>query len=339
MKKALVISGGGSKGAFAVGALTHIHKHVLPLDQFDIYCGTSTGSLITPFAILGQAGLDLLTELYTKSKTEDIITTGAVGDLLGEVSLFSALPLKNLINNTLLAAHIPKILAKSLFLSTVCLQTEKLTFFSTKNAPSTQDYEVIQISTEADIQRAMLASACQPVFTEPIIVQPTKPHLQYVDGGVRETTPLQVAVDAGATSIIVISLSPANTPPTNSTFGSAFGILLRTIDMYGEDVSHNDYRVPLLYESANGFLESLRANLKTEGLSDATIDALIETNDNPFRGKPIKKIIAIRPNAPLTEGGQGGLVFEKNALKQMFDKGLAKAKEVFPLGAPPVDFV
>ncbi|MGZ8522928.1 MAG: patatin-like phospholipase family protein, partial [Chitinophagaceae bacterium] len=46
MKKALVISGGGSKGAFAVG----VYKHLISgyaLD-FDVLVGTSTGSLIVP---------------------------------------------------------------------------------------------------------------------------------------------------------------------------------------------------------------------------------------------------------------------------------------------------
>ncbi len=47
MSRALVISGGGSKGAFAVGIVKRLLENY-PNLKFDMYVGTSTGSLIVP---------------------------------------------------------------------------------------------------------------------------------------------------------------------------------------------------------------------------------------------------------------------------------------------------
>jgi len=57
MKKGIVISGGGSKGAFAAGVLEVIEN------DFDIYGGSSTGSLLV--ALLAAGKVDLAVKLYT----------------------------------------------------------------------------------------------------------------------------------------------------------------------------------------------------------------------------------------------------------------------------------
>ena len=46
MKKALVISGGGSKGAFAGGVAQYLMRN--QGREYDIFVGTSTGSLLIP---------------------------------------------------------------------------------------------------------------------------------------------------------------------------------------------------------------------------------------------------------------------------------------------------
>jgi len=51
-KTALVISGGGAKGAFAVGVLKYIYTKYRNTGWFAITGGTSTGALISPMAAL-----------------------------------------------------------------------------------------------------------------------------------------------------------------------------------------------------------------------------------------------------------------------------------------------
>ena len=70
MKKALVISGGGSKGAFAGGVAQYLmekeHK------DYDLFLGTSTGSLMVSHLALGL--LDDLKRLYTNVNQDAIFS-------------------------------------------------------------------------------------------------------------------------------------------------------------------------------------------------------------------------------------------------------------------------
>ena len=61
MKKALVISGGGSKGAFAGGVAEYLLKE--KKNTYDIFLGTSTGSLMVSHLALGE--IDALKSIYT----------------------------------------------------------------------------------------------------------------------------------------------------------------------------------------------------------------------------------------------------------------------------------
>lgn len=61
MKKALVISGGGSKGAFAGGVAQYLLQE--KKKKYDLFLGTSTGSLLISHLALGE--IDALHNIYT----------------------------------------------------------------------------------------------------------------------------------------------------------------------------------------------------------------------------------------------------------------------------------
>ncbi len=329
-KTALVISGGGSKGAFAVGALSYIQQHVRPVDQFDIYCGTSTGSLIAPLAAIGE--LALLQKIYTTTRQEDVLIMGGIANLIGNVSLHDATPLKRLIETNLTDARFARLVAsgKPVFLTAICLQTERLVYFGIQPGVPKPDYDQERIQTVTDLRRAMLASACQPVFMQPIEWRPgAVPVRQYVDGGVREPTPFQAAIDNGAQTIIAITNSPAQTPADNQLITKATAMLERTIDLFSEDVSDNDFRLANLYRQTNTYLDRVKAQLRAQGVSPVLIDQAFAQVSNPVAGLPVATIIDIRPQAKLTEGGPGGLTFNPPAMQQMFQKGMDRAKALF----------
>jgi len=66
--KALVISGGGSKGAYA-GGVAH-HLIIEQLKKYNILIGTSTGSLLLPHLALGK--VEKLKSIYTNVTPKDI---------------------------------------------------------------------------------------------------------------------------------------------------------------------------------------------------------------------------------------------------------------------------
>ncbi|MFI2742275.1 patatin family protein [Zhouia sp. PK063] len=68
--RALVISGGGSKGAFAGGVAQYLMQE--QQKTYDIYVGTSTGSLLIPHLANGQ--IDKLYEIYTNVNQRKIFS-------------------------------------------------------------------------------------------------------------------------------------------------------------------------------------------------------------------------------------------------------------------------
>lgn len=329
-KTALVISGGGSKGAFAVGVLRYIQEHVRPVDQFDLYCGTSTGALIVPLAACGE--LALLEQQYTSLRQNDLVKLGVATNLVLGVSLHDATPLRDKIAELLTQDRYDRLRAARarVFLATVCLQTEQLVYWATQPAAASRSYEVMPIESITDLRRAMFASACQPVLMQPVKVRPgAQPVRQYVDGGVREPTPLQAAIDNGAETIIAITLGPRQQPADSPEFTKAVPILERTLDLFSEDVGANDYRLARLYEQGNTYLRAVRQLLADRGVASATIDGAFAQGGNPFAGTAVTTIHEIRPQAKLDEGGPGGLTFDPVAMQGMMAKGQAQAKAYF----------
>ncbi|MVN77543.1 hypothetical protein GO988_14500 [Hymenobacter sp. HMF4947] len=330
-KTALVVSGGGSKGAFAVGVLKYVDQFIQRINTFDIYCGTSTGSLIVPLALCGE--LPLLEHEYTTLQQGDILNLGSIGNLLRGISIHDATPLKNKINELLTDERYATIqhAAASLALATICLQTEQLVYWSSKRfqAPGPY-YDVVPLASATDLRRAMLASSCQPVFMQPIEIRPgAQPTRQYVDGGVREITPLQAAIDQGADTILAITLGPAQTAADNTKMTNAFQILQRTLDLYSEDVGTNDYRLAHLYQQHNTYARAVQQHLVAQGVALPVVQAALAKAGAPFGAAAVTTIHEIRPDAKLEEGGPGGLTFNPQAMQNMLDKGFARAKQYF----------
>ncbi len=70
MKKALVISGGGSKGAFAGGVAEYLLKE--KNKKYDLFLGTSTGSLLVSHLALGK--VNELKNIYTNVSQKTIFS-------------------------------------------------------------------------------------------------------------------------------------------------------------------------------------------------------------------------------------------------------------------------
>lgn len=68
--RALVISGGGSKGAFAGGVAQYLMEH--EKREYDMFLGTSTGSLLVPHLALNK--IDKIYDIFTNVQQQDIFS-------------------------------------------------------------------------------------------------------------------------------------------------------------------------------------------------------------------------------------------------------------------------
>ncbi len=332
MSRALVISGGGSKGAFAVGVLKKLFSDYPALD-FDIFVGTSTGSLMVGLVAIKE--MVMLEKLYTAQKTENIVLEGRLGDRINDVSIFDASPLKELLgkNYTDDKYNAIKASGKKIFLTTTCLQTGLLEVFTTADDPGeAKDYEVKKVVDAEHYRRAVLASACQPVFMQPIKVNinlagDAEQNFQYVDGGVREYAGIQMAIDNGATEIFTILLSPEKEESTDtSEFKDLFSILRKTIDIFSDDVGKNDLIIPDQYNEALQYIDAVKKKMLRNGISSDQVKEFftIRGRESPYEDKVPIKMFTFQPTEALN-GGPGGLSFDPVVMKDMIKKGTVVA--------------
>lgn len=334
MSRALVVSGGGSKGAFAVGVIQRLRATYPNLD-FDKYVGTSTGSLIVPLAAMG--GYDLLEELYSTQTTANIIKKSNIGDRLNQHSIFDANPLWSLIEQYYTDENweILQQSGKKIFLTTTCLQTSELVVFTNDTSfTKAKHYEVMQLVSAEHFRKAVMASACQPVFMPPIKVNKNvpgeaNPHFQFVDGGVREYAGVEMAIDNGATEIFTIILSTGEKVIFDTEFKTIFPIMQQTIDIFMEDVGKNDLIIPSQFNEALVYIDAVKKKMKRAGVDDATINEYfkIRGKENPYEDKVPLKFFTFRPKVPLG-GGPGGLTFDPTEMKQMIATGKRLANDV-----------
>ena len=341
MKRALVISGGGSKGAFAVGVLKELHSLYPKLD-FDIYVGTSTGSLVVSLASINR--IDTLEKIYTSITNSDLFIKGNIVDRLGDTSLFDVTPAWKLIQKyypdtsyDLLSAS-----GKKVFFTTACLQTNELTIFTNDSSSiRPTDYKVIQTINANHFRRAMLASACEPVFMNPIQVGrdvpgAANPDYQYVDGGIIEYIGLQMAIDVGATEIFAILLSPEKPNVLKPQFTNLLDILGETVDILTSEVGKNNVVIADQYAGALKYIAEVKTQMLADGVPQAAIDKYFTLPDpNIFQNKETIKIFKIRPDEPLG-GGPGGLTFNPTEMQGMVAKGQAVFSD-FAAKLPPRD--
>lgn len=140
------------------------------------------------------------------------------------------------------------------------------------------------------------------------------PVRQYVDGGVQEYAGIQLAIEQGTDEVFVIILSGEVNVRVEKRYTSVPDILMRTIEIFTEDLGENDVVIPLLYNKALRYMDAVRANLEQYGIPENKIVQLLHVPGNPFSNKRSVNLHIIRPDGYL--GGEpGGLTFDPAEMK------------------------
>ena len=178
-----------------------------------------------------------------------------------------------------------------------------------------------------------MASACQPVFMQPITVNEAvpgdpNPNFQFVDGGVKEYVGIQMAIDNGATEIFTILLSPEAVEIDNVEYSDPVSILQKTISIFSDNVDKDNLLMPKKYNDALEYIAAVKAKMQAGGIGSDVINEYfnIPALNSPYQDKPPIKFFTFQPAAPLG-GGPGGLTFDPVEMTGMVQAGVAIANE------------
>lgn len=229
-KTALVISGGGSKGAFAIGAIEHLMELGI---EFDIFVGTSTGALIAP--MLATDHFETVKHIYQNVHTKDLLKRHWWITMPWRRSIYSTRGLKNIIDRLLTPGIYSDLLSlelredKLVLICTTNLNTGGTHYWSPHDAPNREAYV-----------DCLLASCNQPGLMPPVKLRGNEWH---VDGGVKEIAPIQAAIDAGATNIYAIVLDVDRPSYIPDEYKRIPQILLRALDLMFYEIRENDISI------------------------------------------------------------------------------------------------
>lgn len=208
-RRALVLAGGGAKGAFQVGVVRELYEAGL---RFASYWGVSVGALNA--AALAYTSLDILEEIWLNVHESDVFKRFSrlqIGwrMLRGEDSVYDLSPLAKMLERYLpehaVAAHA----------GVVSLETG--------------EYE----SQPATRKSVFASSAIPGLFQAGDGI--------WCDGGVRNMTPLSDAIESGADEIMVVLCNQLN-PEHAKKPANAIAALCRGLTLAMNEIARGDIR-------------------------------------------------------------------------------------------------
>jgi NTE family protein len=231
--RALVLSGGGGKGAYQAGALRHL---IMDLGrQYDILCGVSVGALNCSF--LSMFNKDNEKEGFEKLLQFWLTTNNSkVWKRWFPFGKLHALWLKSMYNSQPLIDTVHKYVDLNAIRKSgrkVCVGAVSLT---------TGEYRSFTQDDDSFVD-GVLASSAFPSGLKPIFIEGQL----YTDGGVKHVTPLKEAIDLGATEIDVILCSPFMTTASYDNSSTTIKLAMRTIDLMSDEIIDADLKIAKLY--------------------------------------------------------------------------------------------
>ena len=196
----LVLSGGGTKGAYEVGAWKALKKMNIPISAI---VGTSIGAING--AMMLQDDLKKIEKIYSQIQMSDIFETNEVID--SSKSLFSLDNIRGLIKEYIVQRGLDTAPLENLIRSNIDLdkiyQSEVdfgIVTYSIKDFTSIEKFKN-EIPKE-EMVKYLLASASFPIF------KPQKMEgKRFIDGGVYDNMPVNMLLDRGYKKIIVIDIA------------------------------------------------------------------------------------------------------------------------------------
>lgn len=301
----LALSGGGAGGAFGAGALVGLTRaQARPV--FDMVTGVSTGALIAPFAFVGSAWDERLTEAYTGGAAE-MLAFGSVrrGQALYPSDRLAALVRRYIDAEMLEAVAAAHASGRRLFVATANLDAQTTSIWDMGTVATRGGPEALALFADVLIASASLPGVFRPKMITTAADEQTFEEM-HVDGGaisplfvVPEPMILKRAQHWDVTGVDVYALVNTTLHPYPKTTPlGALPALVRSFEL-------------MLRSSYRGALRSVAAFCEINGFDLNTA------------------------SVPSDFGGVSMLRFDRELLTRMYDKGLdmAAAGELWKTGA------
>jgi predicted acylesterase/phospholipase RssA len=286
--KALVLSGGGARGAFEAGVVESLRS----FGPFDVICGTSAGAINGAFVaqdaytdlasvwatIASRNPIQLVPQVqHLENLVNDVADAASdpifrrVGDALRAVaewfeigSKAALLAILGAINptpiNTILQQHLRYTDLKHTLIVTatnITLRTADTYYYFPPASPVSGEFAAksrpyinrIPITSENYVS-VVQASTSIPGAFQPEILPVNKVPCQYVDGGVANNTPIGQAIDAGADEIYIIFMDPKGGAPAPQNAANLLQLGFACLDVMQAKILEDDLKLALTTNEA-----------------------------------------------------------------------------------------
>lgn len=227
-RTAMILSGGGARGAYEVGVLWYVFDDLSRMrgapPKIDILCGTSVGAVNACYLAAHLAdpvlGMRRLVHLWSELQITSVLGFGArqfagiprllMGGGDAGTGLFDVKPMADLVQREISWRAVARTLRKrqlrALTISTTEVSTGRTVVFMQTapdvTIPPTAPPRTLFKSDHIGPHHA-LASAAIPLLFPPVRIDDEL----YLDGGLRQNTPIAPALRLGATHIFAIGSS------------------------------------------------------------------------------------------------------------------------------------
>jgi NTE family protein len=288
-KTALVLSGGGAKGAFQAAAERYARE--VKGYKWDVIAGVSVGALNA--TMLAMHKYQRLFEIWNTISDDKVYTGGfnlisVINLLFGAKSFYGNEPLRKMLRQE----FEPDKIEVDLRVGSVSLVSGKYTEFR---------------RGDPDLLEAVLASTVMPIIWTPEDVSPQ--FRSMVDGGVRRITPIGDVLDEDLNEIVIINCSPEASNALSEPPGNILQIGLRTLDIMLNELFVSDM---------NEFIK-INALVKEAAQQGVILH-------KPGTDKPLKyfECKIIEPDEPLGDT----LDFSQSVIQHSWKVGTRRAREV-----------
>ena len=243
--RALVISGGGSKGAFAGGVVQYLMQELNY--EYDLFLGTSTGSLLISHLALQK--IEKIKEVFT-SVNQDSIFSNCPFVIqkkhgIEDIAINHWNVLKNFYRGSKTFGESHNLL--KLIKSTITVEE----FETLKNGPKEIVVTVSNLSLNQveykSINDCTYDEFCEWIWIScnytPFMSLVRKNGCEYADGGLGNMVPIEEAIKRGATEVDVIILQTETTLFNRMPSKNAFALLTSMFNFILDRIEYQNIRI------------------------------------------------------------------------------------------------